>query len=155
VKLTPTSLLQLEWWVFSISYISWVLANIMTESSHWFQKCDRNSGHSFYIRVCPDFGLIFIYLSTPTMRSWWSPWVVMAAHYCYSKRVTVWHFVCNSHKVMTALFVNCLPFVVVDISLQFHRYLALVTIWSPSPPHVAMKWWYPGSKAQQMALILI
>jgi hypothetical protein len=33
------------------------------------QKCDRNSGHSFYIRVCPDFGLIFIYLSTPTMRS--------------------------------------------------------------------------------------
>jgi hypothetical protein len=29
------------------SYVSWLLENIMIESSDHFQKCDRNSGHRF------------------------------------------------------------------------------------------------------------
>ncbi len=31
-----------------------------------------------------DVGQIIIYLSTPTVRSWWILWVVMAACHCYS-----------------------------------------------------------------------
>ncbi len=31
-----------------------------------------------------DVGQIIIYLSTPTVRSWWIQWVVMAACHCYS-----------------------------------------------------------------------
>jgi hypothetical protein len=30
---------------FLISYVSWVLANVTTQSSCWSCKCDRNSGH--------------------------------------------------------------------------------------------------------------
>jgi hypothetical protein len=30
-----------------------------------------------------DVGQIIIYLSTPTVRSWWIQWVVMAACHCY------------------------------------------------------------------------
>ncbi len=55
----------------------------MTESSCCFWKCNRNSRCRFCIMVCPDFGVIIIYLSTtPTVRSWWSQWVVMAACHC-------------------------------------------------------------------------
>jgi hypothetical protein len=87
---------------FWISYVSWVLANIMTESSHGFQKCDRNSGHRVHIILSSDFVLMIIYLSTPTVRSCWSQWVVIAV-------VTAFHgesdglseFLSNSHEVMT------------------------------------------------------
>jgi hypothetical protein len=43
-----------------------------------------NSGQIFCIMVCPGFGLLIIYLSTPTVRSSQSQWVVMAALHCYS-----------------------------------------------------------------------
>jgi hypothetical protein len=33
-----------------------VLANIMTKSSHCFQKCERNLGHRFWIMACPNLG---------------------------------------------------------------------------------------------------
>jgi hypothetical protein len=68
---------------FLICYISWVLANIMTESSCCFWKCDRNSGCRFCIMVHPDLGRLLYTQSTPTIRSWWSQWVVMAACHCY------------------------------------------------------------------------
>jgi len=42
-----------------------------------------DSGHIFCMMICPDLGLIIIYLSTPTVTSWWRQWVVMAACCCY------------------------------------------------------------------------
>jgi hypothetical protein len=43
----------------------------------------RDSEHIFCMMICPDLGLIIIYLSTPTVTSWWRQWVVMAACCCY------------------------------------------------------------------------
>jgi len=39
-----------------LNYISGVLVNIMTKSSHCFQKCERNLGHRFWIMACPNLG---------------------------------------------------------------------------------------------------
>jgi hypothetical protein len=36
-------------------YVSWVLANITSESSHCFRKGNRNSGRRLCIMVCPSF----------------------------------------------------------------------------------------------------
>ncbi len=51
-----------------ISYLSWVLATIMTESSPCFQKCDKGSRCRFWKMVCPGCELI-VYLSTRTVRA--------------------------------------------------------------------------------------
>ncbi len=72
VKLTLTRLLQLEWelyWVFSISYFLWVLANIMTESSHWLQKFNRNSGYKGLPRFWADFYILVYTLHQELMKS--------------------------------------------------------------------------------------
>jgi hypothetical protein len=45
---------------FVISYVSWVLARIMTKSSHCVQKCNRNSGH----KILPC--LLHSYLHPPS-----------------------------------------------------------------------------------------
>ncbi len=86
-----------------ISYVSWVLANSMTESSSCFWKCNRISGQRFCIMVCWNFGLIVIYISAPIIESWW--WVVMAVRHCYSWRLwwseTLW----ATLKVIWALIV--------------------------------------------------
>jgi hypothetical protein len=55
-----------------ISYVSWTLANIMSESSHSFKKWDRNSGSDVCIMVCLKFCGDYYMLR------------VMAAHHCYS-----------------------------------------------------------------------
>jgi hypothetical protein len=50
------------WLTFLISIASWLLGNIMTESSHCFCKCNRNSGRRFCIAGCWDFSkLLFTY----------------------------------------------------------------------------------------------
>ncbi len=76
---------------FLISNVSWVLANITSESSHCFRKGNRNSGRRLCIMACPSFWedyymLIYTHfidlLSTPTVGSWWTQWVVMAAYHC-------------------------------------------------------------------------
>jgi len=36
------------------------------------------------IMVCLKFGWTIVFLSMPTVRSWWSQWGVMAVHHCYS-----------------------------------------------------------------------
>jgi hypothetical protein len=41
--------LHASFWVVYTSVASWVLANIMTESSHLFWKCDKNLGCWFHI----------------------------------------------------------------------------------------------------------
>jgi hypothetical protein len=40
---------------FLISNASWVLASVMSESSHCFWKSNRNSGRRLCIMVCPSF----------------------------------------------------------------------------------------------------
>ncbi len=57
-------------------------------------------------------GWFIMYISTPTIRSWWSLWVVMAAPHCYSfvmKLMMVLHFVTNFSTVMTCTLIVVLP----------------------------------------------
>jgi hypothetical protein len=55
----------------------------VSECSHCLWQWDSNSGCRFCTMVCPDFGLVDIYLSTPSVGRWGSWWVVMAACHCY------------------------------------------------------------------------
>ncbi len=41
--------------IFFISNVFWVLTNITFESSHYFWKGNKNSGHKLCIMVCPSF----------------------------------------------------------------------------------------------------
>lgn len=66
-----------------ICYVSWVLANIVTESSCCFRKWGRNLGCRFCMMVHPDSGQIIIYWSTFTVGSGCNHWVVMEARDCY------------------------------------------------------------------------
>jgi len=68
------------------------------------------------------FGWIKMYLSKPTIGSWWSQWVVMAACHCYLWWTwwsdTLWATLIRSwlHPL------SCYPQIAfVEISLQFHR----------------------------------
>jgi hypothetical protein len=122
---------------FWISYVSWVLANIMTESSHGFQKCDRNSGHRVHILLSSDFVLMIIYLSTPTVRSCWSQWVVIAV-------VTAFHgesdglseFLSNSHEVMTSESVV--------LKEHFSELTGAVCVVFPASKRSLVQSWRPG-----------
>ncbi len=109
IKLTLSSPLQLEWgyyWLFD-GYVSWVLTNAMTESSHFFQKCDRNLRKQiFCIMVCLNFWAdyqIFIYSYHQEMMK------SMGSHGSLSlqfmMKVMVWHFVSECHKFLTTLIV--------------------------------------------------
>jgi hypothetical protein len=73
---------------------SWVLANITSESSHCFQKGNRNSGHRLCMMVCPSFWEDYYMLIYTTVGSWWTQWVVMAACHCRSwwrwRSLTLW-----------------------------------------------------------------
>ncbi len=70
---------------------------------HWSWKCYRNSAH--------------------TVGG--SQWGVMAASHGHSwQRQSSKCFVRDTHKVMTAPLPSCLQIVVVEISLQFHRYVS-------------------------------
>ncbi len=40
-----------------------------------------------------DVGWIYVNLSTPTVRCWWSSWLVIATHHYYSRWRWMWHFV--------------------------------------------------------------
>jgi hypothetical protein len=105
--------------------VSWMLANIMTESSCCFWDCNGNSGHRFCVVVCLKFGEIaIIWLSTLSIRSSWSQWIVMAACHCNSW-LSWW-----SNALLATLvrlwqhFLSCYLWIVVEISLQSHRYQA-------------------------------
>jgi hypothetical protein len=89
-------------------HVSWVLANIMTESSCCSWKCNRNSEHRLCmmgIKLCLKFLVVsYIVVSIPTVSSWCDQWQsVMAAHHCYLWwRWWVRYFVSSPHKVMMA-----------------------------------------------------
>jgi hypothetical protein len=96
--------------------------SVRTETSSRFWKCKRNSGHRFWV----DY--FFTYLH-PLLGAD----EVSRSHGSLSllsmMKVMVWHFVGNSHKVMTALIV-ALPsnYCCWDLSLQFYRYSTLIEI---------------------------
>ncbi len=78
--------------------------------------------------VCPDFGQIIMYLSTPTVRSWWIQWVVMeqlGIAICDER----WWWSISFSETLRRLFLHSLScdlqLLVVEISLQFHRYMGL------------------------------
>jgi hypothetical protein len=54
---------------FLISYVSWMLANIMTETSCCFQRCDRNSRCRYCTMVSKNLRWIIIYLSIPLSKA--------------------------------------------------------------------------------------
>jgi hypothetical protein len=90
-----------------------VLANIMTKSSQCFWKCFQDTQDADSVQwFAQILGWFIMYISTPTIRNWWSLWVVMAAPHCYSfvmKLMMVLHFVSNSSKVMNCTLIVVLP----------------------------------------------
>jgi hypothetical protein len=116
---------------FLISNVSWVLANITSESSHCFRKGNRNSGHRLCIMVCPSFWEDYYML---IYTHCWELMNSVGSHGSSSMpfvmKVMVCHFVSDSHEVMTALIVVLPSIVVVEISLQLHRsLLSSIVIW--------------------------
>jgi hypothetical protein len=107
---------------FLISNVSWVLANITSESSHCFRKGNRNSGRRLCIMVCPSFWEDYYML---IYTHCWELMNSVGSHGSSSlpfvMKVMVCHFVSDSHEVMTALIVMLPLIVVVEISLQLHR----------------------------------
>jgi hypothetical protein len=92
-----------------ISYVSRVLVNSKIESSHCLQICRRSSG---FAQILPEIWVGFVYVSTPTVTSWWSHWVVpygSSSLWFVRRRLMLWHFVSDSHKVMTTLIVVLQP----------------------------------------------
>jgi hypothetical protein len=88
------SLMKIQLTLF-LSYISWVLSNIIMEYSPCRRECDRNPGQRFCISVLPKMsGRLFTYLFTPSIGSPWSLWVVTAASTCcFMVKVMVRYFV--------------------------------------------------------------
>jgi hypothetical protein len=105
-----------------ISNVSWVLANITSESSHCFRKGNRNSGRRLCIIVCPSFWEDYYML---IYAHCWELINSVGSHGSLSlpfvMKVMVCHFVSDSHEVMTALIVVLPIIVVVEISLQLHQ----------------------------------
>ncbi len=96
----------------------------MSESSHCFQKGNRNSGYKLCIMVCPSFwedDYMLIYTHC------WELMNLVGSHgsssLLFVMKVMVCHFVSDSHEVMTALIVMLPLIVVVEISLQLHQAL--------------------------------
>jgi len=116
---------------FFISDVSWVLANITSESSHCFWKSNRNSGRRLCIMVCPSFWEDYYML---IYTHCWELMNSVGSHGSLSlpfvMKVMVCHFVSDSHEVMTALIVVLPIIVVVEISLQLHHALFLYIICS-------------------------
>ncbi len=111
---------------FLISNVSWVLANITSESSHCFWKGNRNSGCRLCIMVCPSFWEDYYML---IYTHCWELMNSVGSHGSlslpFTMKVMVCHFVSDAHEVMTALIVVLPIIVVVEISLQLHQALFL------------------------------
>ncbi len=65
MKLTLTSLLQLEWGNYLLLSVamSWVLLDVMSKSSHWFRKCNWKWGHRFSYNFKIMSRLLYTYIN--------------------------------------------------------------------------------------------
>ncbi len=110
-----------------------MLANITSESSHRFQKGNRNSGCRLCIMVCPSFWEDYY---TLIYTHCWELMNSVGSHGSLSllfvMKVMVCPFVSDSHEVMTALIVVLPLIVVVEISLQLHgsSFEISIVIWA-------------------------
>jgi hypothetical protein len=95
----------------------------MTEPSVCFCQCNRDSVCRFCTVFCTNFRLVILYLSTPTVRSWWNQWLSIVA--CHSNSWWRWQSLSRGYKLQLHLLSYYFPIVVAEISLQFLRYLWL------------------------------
>jgi hypothetical protein len=104
-----------------ISNVSWVLINIMTESSECFCKYDRNLGDAFCMMVCVkcrvDLGGVLYF--APTIRNWWKS---VGSHGSLLLRMEVALRARTLVRWWLHLLSCFLHIVALEISLQFHRY---------------------------------
>jgi len=119
-------------------FASWLLANIMTESSCCSWKWHWNSDKAFCMFFALSFEQIAMYLCTPAIGTRWSQWGGMAASFChFVMPVIVWYIVSdrsngydNTHSCCFGLtrtytasvwlsYMFCASF-----SLQSHRYFS-------------------------------
>jgi hypothetical protein len=89
--------------------MSWV-ANIMAESSLCFQEWNRNSGHRCLYNSLPEIVGKLLYTSLhPSSGADKSEGSHGSSSLLFFMKVTVWHVVSDSQKVMTALLVMLPP----------------------------------------------
>ncbi len=110
-SLEHAKLLQLEWGYY---WIFWLAMSLECSPTSWpslpmaSRSATETQDADFVILLCPGFGQMTIYLSTPTRRSLWSQWgshVSLSRLFVIVMKLMVWHFVSGSHKVMAALVV--------------------------------------------------
>jgi hypothetical protein len=110
-SLEHANLLQLEWGYY---WIFWLAMSLECSPTSWpslpmaSRSATETQDADFVILLCPGFGQMTIYLSTPTRRSLWSQWgsqVSLSRLFVIVMKLMVWHFVSGSHKVMAALVV--------------------------------------------------
>jgi hypothetical protein len=113
---------------FFISWLSWGLANIMTESSCCFWKGNRSSGRRFCIIVCPTFWAdhsIFFYTHHQELAK-------SVVSQCSSSLLfMIKVMVCHLWVILIRLWLHSLlcyvQIAIAEISLQFHKYLFPIT----------------------------
>ncbi len=117
----------------------------MSESSHCFQKGNRNSGRRLCIMVCPSFWEDYFML---IYTHCWELMNSVGSHGSLSllfvMKVMVCHFVSDSHEVMTSLIVVLPLIVVVEISLQLHRSSCQMMEWDPCKQLGWLLWMTPS-----------
>jgi hypothetical protein len=107
---------------FFFSHVSWVLSNLMTESSCCFQKEMWEKLRTWILyNELYNFRQVITYLSAPTVSSWWSQSVTLVA-WCMWWSDTLWATLTRSqlHSVSCCLSIQI---VVVEVCLQLHRYV--------------------------------
>ncbi len=93
-------------------YISWELADVMTESPHRFWNCNRNLRHRCLSNGLPEIlvGALYNYLH-PLCESG-ELWKLMLL---FMMKGMVWHSVWGTHKVMTTLILVVLVWILPEI----------------------------------------
>ncbi len=92
------------------------ILSVMTESSHFFWKHDRNSGCRFLNNVCPNFAH-FIYLCTLTVQNdevSGESWQLVTVIYDEGDGLIFLNF---SYKVMTIIIPGMLVLVLLELTL--------------------------------------
>jgi hypothetical protein len=83
-----------------ICYVSWVLANTMTMSSHCFWKCDRQSGHRWLCSGLPLFRCVDYHWCMYTHH-----WELMKSLESQGS-LMVWHIMSDTHNIMSAFILS-------------------------------------------------
>jgi hypothetical protein len=102
----------------------------MTEPSGCFCQCISNSVCRFCTVFCPNFGLVIIYLSTSTLRSWWNQWLSIVA--CHSNSWWRWWSEGDGHSHKDTSY-NC-TYCHVTFQLLLQRFLCsflAIYDWNP------------------------